>query len=110
MGHACRRLGFTSCLRGFGTAFGVELYAGTFAGLHGFQGRSYLFLNAIRLDQFLEPNAQLSVFLQAVSGLDLAPRARKPTALRKNKVVIAIPERLGYDCLHRFALLRGCRG
>ena len=106
--HGCGQVaGLRRC--GLGAAFGVELHVGILAGLDTFQGRFYLFLNAIRLDQFLEPNAQLSVFLQSVSGLDLAHRAREPAALRKNKVVIAIQERLGCDCLHRFALLRGCR-
>jgi len=79
-------------------------------GLHAIQGRFYLLLNAIRLDQFLELNAQQSVLLQAVSGLELANRACESAALKKDQVVIAIQERQGYNCLHRFALLRGCRG
>jgi hypothetical protein len=62
------------------------------------------------LDQFLELNAQQSVLLQAVSGLELANRACESAALKKDQVVIAIQERQGYNCLHRFALLRGCRG
>ena len=85
-----------------------SFHVGIFAGLR-LPGSFHLLLNTIRLDQFLERDPQLSIFLQAVSGLDLANRACESAALRKDQVVIAIQERLGYNCFHRFAFLRGCR-
>jgi hypothetical protein len=45
------------------------------------------------LDQFLELNAQQSVLLQAVSGLELANRDCESAALKKDQVLIAIQER-----------------
>ena len=91
---------------GLGAAFGVELYVGVFGRLHGFQGRFYLALNPIRLGQFLEADAELPVFFIRRAGWAwlTVPVSRLP--LRKDHLVIAVQERLRYDCFDRFALLR----